>query len=76
MITISNKDEYVTTIGYLDAKNYVDLNYLVKFENKLYRKSFKMIDYAGGMEEIGIIDKLIDNKYVPKIMVKSIIKNY
>lgn len=63
---LSSKDEYITTSEYHDVENYVDLNYLVKFDNELYGKSFKMIDYAGGTEEIGVIDKLVDNKYVPK----------
>lgn len=40
---------------------------LVRFNGILYGKSFSVIDYAGGSEKIGTIDKLIDTIYVPKI---------
>ena len=39
---------------------------LIRFNGILYGKSFSVIDYAGGSEKIGTIDKLIDSKYVPK----------
>ncbi len=39
---------------------------LIRFNGILYGKSFSTIDYAGGSEKIGTIDKLIDSKYVPK----------
>ena len=39
---------------------------LIKFNGILYGKSFSVIDYAGGSEKIGTIDKLIDSAYVPK----------
>lgn len=40
---------------------------LVKFDGILYGKSFSVIDYAGGSEPIGTINKLIDCEYVPKL---------
>lgn len=40
---------------------------LVRFDGILYGKSFSVIDYAGGSEPIGSIDKLIDSEYVPKL---------
>lgn len=40
---------------------------LIKFNGILYGKSFSVIDYAGGSEKIGTIDKLIDAMYVPKL---------
>lgn len=39
---------------------------LIRFNGILYGKSFSVIDYAGGSEKIGTIDKLIDTMYVPK----------
>lgn len=45
----------------------VDTNMLVMFSGILYGKSYAIIDYAGDGELIGIIDKLIDYEYVPKL---------
>lgn len=57
--------------GYEKAKNLkaegIDTGILVKFGDVLYGKSFKLIDYAGGGEPIGEIDKLIDSEYVPEL---------
>lgn len=41
---------------------------LVKFDGVLYGKSNAIIDYAGNLESerIGVIDRLVDSKYVPK----------
>jgi len=39
---------------------------LVKFDGTLYGKSNSMIDYAGGTEKIGVIEKVVDSEYVPK----------
>ena len=63
------KDNY---IGYelvkdLKKNEYASTEILVKFDNVLYGKSYAIIDYAGGTEKIGVIDKLIDNEYVPKL---------
>ena len=40
---------------------------LVKFKGTLYTKSNKVIDYIGGVAQIGTIDQLIDSDYVPKV---------
>lgn len=63
------KDNYT---GYelvkdLKKNEYASTEILVKFDNVLYGKSYAIIDYAGGTEKIGVIDKLIDNEYVPKL---------
>ncbi len=39
---------------------------LVKFNGTLYTKSNKIIDYIGGVAQIGTINQLIDSDYVPK----------
>lgn len=40
---------------------------LVKFNGTLYTKSNKVIDYIGGVAQIGTINQLIDSDYVPKV---------
>ena len=50
----------------LEKNQYASTKILVKFDNVLYGKSYAIIDYAGGSEKLGVIDKLIDNEYVPK----------
>ena len=40
---------------------------LVKFNGTLYTKSNKIIDYIGGVAQIGTIDQLIESDYVPKV---------
>lgn len=47
--------------------NKVDVNILIKYNGILYGKSNSIIDYAGGTEAIGKIDKLIPSIYVPKL---------
>lgn len=44
-----------------------DIKVLVKFGGILYAKSYRIIDYAGGTDAVGTIDKLIPNIYVPKL---------
>jgi len=54
-VTELKSDKVITTI-------------LVKYNDVLYGKSMSIIDYAPSQNEpIGIIDKLIDSQYVPKI---------
>lgn len=43
-----------------------NINILVKFNNKLYARSYSLIDYRGGSKSIGFIDKLVNKEYVPK----------
>lgn len=45
----------------------VDVSILVMFNGILYGKSYSIIDYVGESESIGVIDKLIDNEYIPKL---------
>ena len=40
---------------------------LVRFDGVLYGQSYSKIDYRGGTDSIGKIDKLIDSEYVPKL---------
>ena len=51
--------------------NSIDTNTLVFFNNNLYGRSYKLIDYEGfddiTTSSIGIIDKLIDYEYIPKL---------
>lgn len=44
-----------------------DIKVLVKFDGILYAKSYRIIDYAGGTDSVGTIDKLIPDIYVPKL---------
>ena len=63
------KDNYTSyeLVKDLKKNEYASTEILVKFDNVLYGKSYAIIDYAGGTEKIGVIDKLIDNGYVPKL---------
>ena len=63
------KDNYIgyELVKVLKKNEYASTEILVKFDNVLYGKSYAIIDYAGGTEKIGVIDKLIDNEYVPKL---------
>ncbi len=56
--------ELVTDLGKVD---YASIEVLVMFDGVLYGKANVVIDYAGGTQKIGVIDKLIHNKYVPKL---------
>ncbi|MBE6153937.1 MAG: hypothetical protein E7166_06925 [Firmicutes bacterium] len=51
----------------LQKNEYASTKILVKFDGVLYGKSNAIIDYAGGAEKIGVINKLIDEKYVPEL---------
>lgn len=44
-----------------------DIKVLVKFDGILYAKSYRIIDYAGGTDSVGTIDKLIPDIYVPEL---------
>lgn len=61
------KDDSYKLVSSLSKNDNVNINILVRFNNKLYAKSNSIIDYAGGSKQIGIIDKIIDNKYIPKL---------
>ena len=58
-------NEYDKT--YILYSDTVDVNKLVKYKDVLYGKSYAIIDFAQKTEgNIGVIDKLIDNGYIPK----------
>lgn len=68
-----NAISYEALSDFQDYENIISLHsktasteILIKFNGSIYGKSFSVIDYAGGSEKIGTIDKLIDSKYVPK----------
>ena len=64
---VENKYSSYELITNLKKNQYTSTEILVKFDNVLYGKSYAIIDYAGGTEKIGVIDKLIDKNYVPKL---------
>ena len=66
-IKVENKYDDYELVSELEKNQYASTEILVKFDGVLYGKSYAMIDYAGGTEKIGVIDKLIDEDYVPKL---------
>lgn len=54
-------------VSSLKKSQYTSTEILVQFDGVLYGKSNAIIDYAGGTEKIGIIDKVIDSNYVPRL---------
>lgn len=62
------KVENYDLVTSLEKNEKASTEILVKFDGVLYGKSNSIIDYAGNLESerIGIIDKLVDSKYVPK----------
>lgn len=66
-INVENKYASYELVTNLKKNQYASTEILVKFDGILYGKSNAIIDYAGGTEKIGVIDKLIDNAYVPKL---------
>lgn len=67
LINVEGKYASYELVTNLEKNQYASTEILVKFDNVLYGKSYAIIDYAGGSEKIGVIDKLIDKKYVPKL---------
>ena len=63
----NNKYDDYELVNDLKKIEYASTEVLVKFDGVLYGKSNAIIDYAGGMGKIGIIDKVIPSKYVPKL---------
>ena len=62
---IYNSYQLVST---LKKSQYASNEILVKFDGKLYGKSYAIIDYAVELEgKIGTINKLIDKEFVPKL---------
>ena len=67
-IKTENKYDGYNLVSNLKSNDYASTEMLVKFDGVLYGKSYAIIDYAEPQEnKIGTIDKLIDDKYVPKL---------
>jgi len=62
------KVENYDLVTSLEKNEKASTEILVKFDGVLYGKSNAIIDYAGNLEfeRIGVIDRLVDSKYVPK----------
>ena len=62
------KVENYALVTSLEKNEKASTEILVKFDGVLYGKSNAIIDYAGNLESerIGVIDRLVDSKYVPK----------
>ena len=62
------KVENYDIVTSLEKNEKASTEILVKFDGVLYGKSNAIIDYAGNLESerIGVIDRLVDSKYVPK----------
>ncbi len=63
----NNKYDGYELVTDLEKVDYASIEVLVMFDGVLYGKANGVIDYAGGTQKIGVIDKLIPNKYVPKL---------
>lgn len=63
------KVENYDLVTSLEKNEKASTEILVKFDGVLYGKSNAIIDYAGNLESerIGVIDRLVDSKYVPKL---------
>ena len=66
-INVDGDSESYQHISTLKKNAYASTEILVKFNGVVYGKSNAIIDYAGGTEKIGVIDKLIDKELVPKL---------
>lgn len=62
----SNKNINYKKTSILHSDN-ASTEILVKFDGVLYGKSFSLIDYAGGSDSIGLIDKLVNSDYIPEL---------
>lgn len=63
----SNEYDGYTLVSDLDEVDYASIEILVRYDGFLYGKSYAIIDYAGGTEKIGVIDKVINDEYVPNL---------
>lgn len=60
-----NYDGYML-VSDLEKVDYASTEILVRYGGILYGRSYGIIDVASTIEKIGVIDKVIDEKYVPK----------
>ena len=65
-VKVNDKSGGYQLVSTLKKVQHVSTEILVQFDGVLYGKSNAIIDYAGGTEKIGVIDKVIDSNYVPK----------
>ena len=66
-INVDGDYENYQHISTLEKNAYASTEILVKFDGIVYGKSNAIIDYEGGTEKIGVIDKLIDKELVPSL---------
>ena len=65
-VKVNDKSGGYQLVSTLKKVQHASTDILVQFDGVLYGKSNAIIDYAGGTEKIGVIDKVIDSIYVPK----------
>lgn len=65
-VKVNDKFGGYQLVSTLKKVQHASTDILVQFDGVLYGKSNAIIDYAGGTEKIGVIDKVIDSIYVPK----------
>ena len=65
-VKVNDKSGGYQLVSTLKKVQHASTEILVQFDGVLYGKSNAIIDYAGGTEKIGVIDKVIDSNYVPK----------
>ena len=65
-VKVNDKSGGYQLVSTLKKVQHTSTEILVQFDGVLYGKSNAIIDYAGGTEKIGVIDKVIDSNYVPK----------
>lgn len=65
-VKVNDKTGGYQLVSTLKKVQHSSTEILVQFDGVLYGKSNAIIDYAGGTEKMGVIDKVIDSIYVPK----------
>jgi len=65
-VKVNDKSGGYQLVSTLKKVHHTSTEILVQFDGVLYGKSNAIIDYAGGTEKIGVIDKVINSNYVPK----------
>lgn len=65
--TSSNKFDGYTLVSDLGKINGIYTEQLVRYNGALYGRSYGIISVSSKIKQIGVIDKVIDKKYVPKL---------